>query len=75
LPFENAELGTLIESLPRLQSLVDQHNAQHPQDPVHIFIGIEGKGYGTKYWRQQMQYWGESITLYNETGSVRLKQG
>ncbi len=73
LPFADADLGTLIGALPCLQSIVDLHNARHPAHPVHLFIGIEGKGYATHYWRMQAEIWDEYITAYNATGLVPVK--
>ena len=75
LPFENADLSDLFNVLPQLQSIVDRHNEKHGQNPVHIFIGIEGKGYTTDYWREQTHRWGELIEVYNTTGHIRLNPG
>lgn len=74
LPFQNAELETLIRTLPGLQAMVDRHNKQRlATRPVHIFVGIEGKGYNSELWLAQIQQWGSTIDHFNQTGKIIIE--
>ena len=68
LPFAHADLKLLVSTLPRLQSIINTYNSQKNTDPIHLFIGNEGKGYTTEYWQKQLQDWGDIIEQYNTSG-------
>lgn len=69
LPFEDAELDSLASVLPELQEIVERHNETSNYE-THLFIGIEGEGYSSKYWENQLQKWKPSIDAFNETGRL-----
>lgn len=66
LPYENADLSTLISVLPELQEMIEQHNKTSNYQ-THLFLGIEGSGYANEY---QSQRWKAIIDKFNQTGSL-----
>ncbi|MGD0498153.1 MAG: hypothetical protein ABSC23_06930 [Bryobacteraceae bacterium] len=71
LPFADSSLAQLIGILPALQALVERHNVPGNRAPSHLFVGVEGTGYGGDDWRRQIDAWGTLIDEFNRTGAIR----
>lgn len=70
LPYKDAELGTLMKTLPELQKMVKQHNNITGNYQTHLFIGVGGTGYSTKHQKNQIQKWKPIIDKFNQTGKI-----
>lgn len=69
LPFDDLGLDVIFAALPRLQSRLDEYNRWNSGPPVHLFVGVEGPGYQTEFWRMQREKWGNLLAVFNETGN------
>ena len=69
---DDAELGLLMEVLPELQKMIEEHRRTWSGRPTHMFIGIEGKGYGSAAWARSITRWISTIDAFNATGQVTL---
>jgi spermidine/putrescine-binding protein len=73
LPYEDADLESLISLLPKLQNLVDLKNNSLTEYKVHLFVGIEGIGYSSEYQKKQKEKWGKIIDEFNLSGNIVFK--
>lgn len=47
LPYEDMDLDFFMGELPALQAMVDKYNQSYPGNDTHLFLGLEGDGYGS----------------------------
>ena len=53
LPYDDADLGVLLDAMPKLQAHVDDYNDSGDGWVTHLFIGVEGLGYTSGHWQAQ----------------------
>ncbi len=70
LPYLDAGLELLVPAFPVLQRHIARHNADRARRPSHVFVGIEGPGYSSEFWRRQRAEWGPFLRRFNERGAV-----
>lgn len=68
LPFEDAGLDAFMNLLPELQKIIEEHNNTTSNHQTHLFIGVEGEGYSSEYWKDQVQKWRPVINKFNQSG-------
>jgi len=74
LPYDDADLGTLVYMLPGLRDLVAEHNKIPGNRRTHLFVGVEGAGYSTEHQKRQIQKWKPYIDTFNQDNRVgRIK--
>ena len=75
LPYQDLQLDSFIDVLPSLQKIVETHNANHPEQATHLFVGVEGSGFDSGVQMQQVKTWRAIIDNFNLTGRLSYPGG
>lgn len=68
LPFDDFDQSQLLTVVPRLQSLVEAYNEEHPARKTHIFVGVEGAGFEGLYPTGNDHILKDRIEEFNRSG-------
>ena len=73
LPYEDMDVDVFMQGLPALQAIVDEHNQSSCGRETHLFVGLEGRGYGSSLYQEQLSHWRRSVEIFNATGVLSFE--